>query len=141
MDGMKVQSAIQMAMSIAEAPVDDMQLCSGLTKASSCAFSHFACAEQKCALELDFSRDANRLDFDPADARKVVAIEDRSAAMDSLILCKFLRGVFADFAREGSELLRLVTGDVVDLDRAGRDICDLRKVFNVRAGWRRKNSR
>ena len=32
-----------------------------------------------------------------------------------------------------------MTGDVVDLDRAGRDICNLRKVFNVRAGWRREN--
>jgi aldehyde:ferredoxin oxidoreductase len=59
--------------------------------------------------------------------------------MDSLILCKFLRGVFRDFAREGSELLRLVTGDEVDLDQAGKDICNLRKVFNIRAGWRRED--
>ncbi|MHC4134042.1 MAG: aldehyde ferredoxin oxidoreductase family protein [Planctomycetota bacterium] len=84
------------------------------------------------AYEVDFSPDA----FDVA---RVVAVENRSAAMDSLILCKFLRGVFADFAREGSELLRLVTGDEVDLDGAGRDICNLRKVFNIRAGWRRED--
>ena len=84
------------------------------------------------AYEIDFSPD----EFSVA---RVVAVENRSAAMDSLILCKFLRGVFADFAREGSELLRLVTGDEVDLDDAGRRICDLRKVFNIRAGWRRED--
>ncbi|MEM8883590.1 MAG: aldehyde ferredoxin oxidoreductase C-terminal domain-containing protein [Planctomycetota bacterium] len=87
------------------------------------------------AYELDFSPDGNRLDFDPADAEKVVGIEDRTAAMDALILCKFLRGVFDDFAREGAELLRLVTGADVDLDRTGARVCALRKLFNQRAGW------
>jgi aldehyde:ferredoxin oxidoreductase len=58
--------------------------------------------------------------------------------MDSLILCKFLRGVFKDFAREGADLLRLVTGLKVDLLEAGARICDLRKSFNVACGWRRE---
>jgi aldehyde:ferredoxin oxidoreductase len=87
------------------------------------------------AYELDFSKDADRLNFDPADARKVVVIENRTAAMDSLILCKFLRGVFADFEAEGSELLRLVTGERIDLARVGARVCALRKRFNERAGW------
>jgi len=81
------------------------------------------------AYELDFSRD-------PAfDAGKIVAIEDRTAAMDSLILCKFLRHAFDDFEREGGELLRLVTGERVDLRELGARVCALRKVFNERAGW------
>jgi aldehyde:ferredoxin oxidoreductase len=84
------------------------------------------------AYEIDFSAD----EFSVA---RVVAVENRSAAMDSLILCKFLRGVFHDFAREGSALLRLVTGAEVDLDEAGGRICDLRKAFNIRAGWRRED--
>jgi len=84
------------------------------------------------AYEIDFSPEA----FDIA---RLVDVENRSAAMDSLILCKFLRGVFSDFGREGSELLRLVTGDEVDLDEVGRTVCDLRKVFNIRAGWRRED--
>jgi aldehyde:ferredoxin oxidoreductase len=84
------------------------------------------------AYELDFSDEA-------FDVGKVVAIEDRNAAMDSLVLCKFLRGVFADFPREGAELLRLVTGFDVDLMEAGARICDLRKAFNVRCGWRRED--
>jgi aldehyde:ferredoxin oxidoreductase len=87
------------------------------------------------AYELDFSADSDRLDFDPADAMKVVDVEDRTAAMDALILCKFLRGVFDDFPREGAELLHSVTGEKVDLMAAGARICALRKLFNMRAGW------
>ncbi|MGH2670105.1 MAG: aldehyde ferredoxin oxidoreductase C-terminal domain-containing protein, partial [bacterium] len=91
------------------------------------------------AYELDFSGAVDRLDFDPADAEKVVEVEDRAAAMDSLILCKFLRGVFSDFDREGAELLRLVTGQHVDLRALGANVCDLRKNFNVRCGWLRED--
>jgi len=87
------------------------------------------------AYELDFSQEADRLDFDPEDARKVVAIEDRTAAMDSLILCKFLRGVFADFGKEGADLLEMVTGERTDLPAVGARVCALRKLFNMRAGW------
>ncbi|HEX5137843.1 MAG TPA: aldehyde ferredoxin oxidoreductase family protein [Planctomycetota bacterium] len=83
------------------------------------------------AYELDFSTEA-------FDVRRVVEHENRAAAMDSLILCKFLRGVFADFAREGATLLRLVTGLDVDLLASGALICDLRKSFNVACGWRRE---
>ena len=83
------------------------------------------------AYELDFSEEA-------FDIGKVVEIEDRTAAMDSLILCKFLRGVFDDFAAEAGDLLRLVTGVETDLMRVGARVCDLRKNFNVRAGWRRE---
>jgi aldehyde:ferredoxin oxidoreductase len=82
------------------------------------------------AYELDFSNE----EFD---VHKVVSIENRAAAMDSLILCKFLRGVFTDFEQEGGRLLELVTGMRVDLGVAGAAVCDLRKRFNVEAGWTR----
>jgi len=82
------------------------------------------------AYELDFSTEG-------FNAARVVTIEDRAAAMDSLILCKFLRGVFKDFAAEASGLLELVTGHQIDLQEAGTRICSLRKIFNIRAGWRR----
>jgi len=82
------------------------------------------------AYELDFSAE----EFDVA---RVVEIENRAAALDSLILCKFVRGVFEDFGREGAALLRLVTGFDIDLMAAGGSICDLRKRFNVRCGWQR----
>ena len=91
------------------------------------------------AYQLDFSTEVDRRDFDPADAAKVVEVENDAAAMDSLILCKFLRGVFADFPTEGAELLRLVTGTRVDLRAVGARVCTLRKIFNIRAGWRRED--
>lgn len=80
------------------------------------------------AYELDFSTETFSVE-------RVVQIENRAAAMDSLILCKFLRGVFEDFEREAGALLGLVTGAEVDLARAGARIVDLKKQFNERAGW------
>jgi aldehyde:ferredoxin oxidoreductase len=82
------------------------------------------------AYELDFSAE----EFD---VTKVVEIENRAAAMDSLILCKFLRGVFPDFFSGTRELLRLVTGMDVDLREAGARVCDLRRRHNELCGWTR----
>ena len=39
-----------------------------------------------------------------------VKTEDKAALMDSLILCKFLRGVFTDFYGAAADMLRHVTG-------------------------------
>jgi len=91
------------------------------------------------AYELDFSNDVDRNHFDPVHAAKVVEVENRTAAVDSLILCKFLRGVFEDFDAEGSRLLRLVTGLEIDLPALGARVCSLRKIFNERCGWQRED--
>jgi aldehyde:ferredoxin oxidoreductase len=58
--------------------------------------------------------------------------------MDSLILCKFLRGVFRDFYAEAAEMLRLVTGwDVTsdELRTTAARIVTTKKHFNILAGW------
>jgi len=58
--------------------------------------------------------------------------------MDSLILCKFLRGVFSDFYDEAAEMLRRVTGwDVTagELHDTARRIVAAKREFNVAAGW------
>jgi len=58
--------------------------------------------------------------------------------MDSLILCKFLRGVFVDFFAESAEMLRLVTGwDVTpeELRETSQRIVTAKKRFNILAGW------
>jgi aldehyde:ferredoxin oxidoreductase len=48
-------------------------------------------------------------------ALAALATEDRSALMDSLILCKFLRGVFTDLYAESAAMLGAVTGwDVIN---------------------------
>lgn len=58
--------------------------------------------------------------------------------MDSLILCKFLRGIFQDFYGEAAEMLRLVTGWDVNADElrvTARRIVAAKKLYNIRAGW------
>src|SRR6185437_11045157 len=62
----------------------------------------------------------------------------RRAPTDSLILCKFLRGVFADLYAESAEMLRRVTGwDVTDeeLRTVARRIVTAKKLYNQREGW------
>ena len=90
------------------------------------------------AYEVDFAEGAERRRGSVDSARQAVVTEDRAALIDSLILCKFLRGVFADVMQESATMLRHVTGwDVTaaELQRTVRRIVNARKWFNVQAGW------
>ena len=62
------------------------------------------------AYEVDFSDKVDRRNATLDSVRHAIETEDRAALMDSLILCKFLRGVFTDFHAEAAEMLRAVTG-------------------------------
>ncbi len=90
------------------------------------------------AYEIDFSALADRHELTPESAALAVKTEDRAVLLDSLILCKFLRGVFEDFYSESAELLSAVTGWQVTANElrttAARIVC-LKKLFNIRAGW------
>jgi len=91
------------------------------------------------AYEVDFSEHADRRRLTPAAGRLAVETEDKAALMDSLILCKFLRGVFNDFYGEAAEMLSLVTGWDVTPDEfrtTAARIVAAKKLFNIRAGWR-----
>jgi aldehyde:ferredoxin oxidoreductase len=90
------------------------------------------------AYEIDFSDRADRLHGTPEAARLAVDTEDRAALMDSLILCKFLRGVFTDLFAEGADLLSRVTGWNVtaeELRTIAQRIVTAKKLFNFREGW------
>jgi aldehyde:ferredoxin oxidoreductase len=90
------------------------------------------------AYEIDFSARADRMRGTPEAARMAVHTEDRSALLDSLILCKFLRGVFTDLFAESAELLRHVTGWDVSADElstTARRIVTAKKLYNIREGW------
>jgi len=90
------------------------------------------------AYEADFSERADRRRLVPAAAPLAVATENKAAVMDSLILCKFLRGVFVDFYAEAAQMLQFVTGwDVTapELEQAAERIVTAKKWFNIRAGW------
>src|SRR5437879_11627413 len=90
------------------------------------------------AYEADFSARADRHRGTPEAAALAVETEDRAALIDSLILCKFLRGVFTDLYAESADLLRRVTGwDVTadELRTAAKRIVTAKKLFNQREGW------
>jgi aldehyde:ferredoxin oxidoreductase len=91
------------------------------------------------AYEADLSGDLDRLDGGDAHVAAAIETEDRAAVMDSLILCKFLRGVFTDPFAEWAELLSAVTGwDVTsgELRDTARRIVMAKRVYNLREGWR-----
>ena len=90
------------------------------------------------AAEVDFSAQADRRHLTTSAAALAVASEDRSAILDSLILCRFLRNALDDFYPQSAEMLRLVTGwDVTgaELQQTARRIVTLKKLYNIRAGW------
>jgi aldehyde:ferredoxin oxidoreductase len=90
------------------------------------------------AYEADLSGDLDRLDGGDAHVAAALETEDRAAVMDSLILCKFLRGVFTDPFTEWAGLLSAVTGWEVsgeELHETARRIVMAKRVYNIREGW------
>ncbi len=88
--------------------------------------------------EVDFSGKTDRRDGGPHSAALAIESEDRAAVMDSLILCKFLRGVFQHFYPEAAALIASVTGwpiDAPELASVGRRVVNARKCLNQREGW------
>ena len=90
------------------------------------------------AYEVDFSDQVDRHRLTEMGAKAAVETEDRAALFDSLILCKFLRGVFPDIYEDAAEMLRRITGWDVSRDElidTARRIVAAKKLFNIRAGW------
>jgi aldehyde:ferredoxin oxidoreductase len=91
------------------------------------------------AYEADLSGDHDRLAGGDAHVAAAVETEDRAAVMDSLILCKFLRGVFSDPFTEWAALLAAVTGwdtTGAELRETASRIVLAKRAFNIREGWR-----
>jgi aldehyde:ferredoxin oxidoreductase len=89
------------------------------------------------AYEADLSGELDRLDGGEAHVAAAIGTEDRAAVMDSMILCKFLRGVFTDPFTEWAALLASVTGWDIDADElhaTARRIVLAKRVFNQREG-------
>ena len=90
------------------------------------------------AYEVDFSDKVDRRAVTLDAVRHAIDTEDKAALMDSLIVCKFLRGVLEDFHAETAEMLRCVTGwDVTadELRQTARRIVGAKREFNLLAGW------
>ncbi len=92
------------------------------------------------AYEADLSSATDRLEADEGKGALAARSEDRAALLDSLVLCKFLRGVFGDLEAESAALLAAVTGwDVTadELRRTAARVVTAKKAFNQREGWTR----
>ena len=92
------------------------------------------------AYEADLSGELDRLAGGDEHVAAAIETEDRAAVMDSLILCKFLRGVFDEPWPEWAALLEPVTGWDIDADelrRTARRIVVAKRLFNLREGWTR----
>ena len=90
------------------------------------------------AYEADLSGDRDRLAGAADHVRAAITTEDRAAVIDSMILCKFLRGVFTDPYVEWADLLSRVTGwDITgaELQETARRIVLAKRAFNLREGW------
>ena len=90
------------------------------------------------AYEVDFSEQLNGDSSAAALAHAAAATEDRSALLDALILCKFLRGALDDLYVESASMLAAVTGwDFTpgELHGVARRIVTARKCLNIREGW------
>jgi aldehyde:ferredoxin oxidoreductase len=92
------------------------------------------------AYEADLSPGTERTTADLGKGLLAARSEDKAALLDSLVLCKFLRGVFEDFHAEAAAMLAAVTGwDVTpdELRTTAERIVTAKKLFNVAAGWTR----
>src|SRR5688572_24857941 len=90
------------------------------------------------AYEVDFSDKVDRRNPTLDAVRHAIDTEDRAALMDSLIVCKFLRGVFEDFYGEAAGMLRAVTGWNAtgdELRQTASRIVAAKRQFNLLAGW------
>ncbi len=90
------------------------------------------------AYEADLSGDLDRTAGGLEHVRGAIEAEDRSAVMDSLILCRFLRGVFDEPFAEWAALLSAVTGwdvDEAELRATAQRIVLLKRAYNLREGW------
>ena len=91
------------------------------------------------AYEADLSGDLDRFDGGAGHVAAAIETEDRAAVMDSMILCKFLRGVFTDPFTEWATLISGVTGwDMTgdELRATARRIVMAKRAYNIREGWR-----
>ncbi|MCA8996626.1 MAG: aldehyde ferredoxin oxidoreductase family protein [Planctomycetaceae bacterium] len=90
------------------------------------------------AYQVDFSEQVDRFHPGKASVQLAIATENEAAILDSLILCKFLRGALEDRFGEMACMLSLITGwDVSanELEETASRIISAKKLFNIRQGW------
>ncbi|MGQ9459782.1 MAG: aldehyde ferredoxin oxidoreductase family protein [Candidatus Bathyarchaeaceae archaeon] len=99
------------------------------------------CHLRSSMYDFDVKGKVNRFKADRDFGRMTKEREDLWAIVDSLIICKFLRGVCSNYDKF-AELYTLVTGIKMTankLQMAGERIYNLEKAYNIREGWTKKD--
>jgi len=99
------------------------------------------CHLRSSMYDFDTKGKVDRFKADKSLGKMVKEREDLWAVVESLILCKFVRGVLSTYDKF-AELYTLVTGIKMtpdQLQKAGERIYNLEKAYNVREGWTKKD--
>ena len=101
-----------------------------------------ACHNRSPGYESDMSGQVDRFNGGPERGPRMKEHEDFAAVLDSLVICKFVRKCFGDFFAEAAHLYSEATGldmTAAELKTAGERINNVKKVFNIREGWKRSD--
>jgi len=94
------------------------------------------------AYALDIAGKVDRFKFEKGRSKLVIEIEDLYMIIDSLIVCKFSRGVYYKGFEDLAKYYTLVTGmemTAEELKRAGERLSNLARLANIREGLSRKD--
>jgi len=94
------------------------------------------------AYGLDLGGKVNRFKVEKGRGKMVIDIEDLYTIIDSLIECKFSRGVYYEAFKDLAQIYTLVTGITMtpeELKIAGERISNLGRLVNIREGFTRKD--
>ncbi|MEM1550410.1 MAG: aldehyde ferredoxin oxidoreductase family protein [Candidatus Bathyarchaeia archaeon] len=94
------------------------------------------------AYALDIAGKVNRFKFEKGRSKLVIEIEDLYMIIDSLIVCKFSRGVYYKGFEDLAKYYTLVTGiemTAEELRRTGERLSNLARLANIREGLSRKD--
>lgn len=100
-----------------------------------------ACYLRSGSYQVDVKGQVDRYHLDRSRGKIVFDGENLYAVIDSLIICKFTRGIYKD-NEELAKVIRLVTGfdmDAEEMIKAGERIHNMAKLFNIRFGASRKD--
>jgi aldehyde:ferredoxin oxidoreductase len=94
------------------------------------------------AYALDIAGKVDRFKFEKGRSKMVIEIEDLYMIIDSLIVCKFSRGVYYKGFEDLARYYTLVTGlemTAEELRRTGERLSNLARLYNIREGFTRKD--
>jgi aldehyde:ferredoxin oxidoreductase len=103
------------------------------------------CHVRSGSYDLNLKKMVGRLDTGKRIGSLVKETEDFASLIDSLLICRFTRGLWKNFEARFyglAELYSLVTGfeaSSQELRKTGERITNLKKLFNLREGWKRKD--